>query len=225
MLLLELSPVSSSCSALAFAQERNPWALSERGLGKLCNRCGDVLEAVGGICDPRSSEAEMLRSFLVSKYDITENDFVAIRTAQTHLSQQMFFAWKFARTDEVLMEMVYQHRVLGFSEEDSSVDSNAMKPGRADRAAEDVSCMPSDRNGREQYREHDLWSDSSATTGSSQVGRAKRKRDDDKWCSSAWPAPNCSSVTTDFFENESWNCNSSYGALGKRDEDNWHSYA
>ena len=113
------------------------------------------------------------------------------------------------------MDMIYQHRVLVFSEEDSSVASNAMKPGRADRAAGYASCMPSDRNVTEKYDERDLWSDSSATTGSSQVGRAKRKRDDDKRCSSVWLAPNCSSATTDFFENESWNWNWSHGALGK----------
>ena len=86
------------------------------------------------------------------------------------------------------MDMIYEHRVLVFREEDSSVHSNAMKPGRTDRTGEDVSCTPSDRNGREQYREHDLSSDSSANTGSSQVRRAKRKRDDNKRCSPVWPA-------------------------------------
>ena len=99
-LLLELSPIPSSCSRLASLRERNPWKWPDNKLEQLCNRCGDVLEAVGGICDPRSSDARTLRTFLENDNDITASDFVVIRDAQTRLAQQMFFAWKFARTDK-----------------------------------------------------------------------------------------------------------------------------
>ena len=124
MLLLELSPISFSCSALAFAQDRSPWGLSAKGLEKLCNRCGDVLEAVGGICDPRSSDAQILRTFLVTKYDITESDFVAIRNAQTSLLRPMFLASKFAQTEKALMDIIYEERQLVFMADNSLVGSD-----------------------------------------------------------------------------------------------------